>query len=248
MYAFAVGTPKDDVKAVYWYGQAAAQGNADGEMHLGEMYRYGRGVPQDEIKAALWFARAAAQGQVDAQDALADDYRMGKGVSQDDAKAAQLYALAAEQGYPDAQVNLGYAYEAGNGVKQSYATDLKWALITRSMLEHKPLQYDPTSQYNPNEIDTLTLLHMSIDLTHLSPTQIEAAKLAATAWLAPRGEVLDASLLPKPRRIHWQLTAEATAAILCAYALAKSLQRRRLAISRQGQGAMSRERGSTGLI
>jgi len=50
--------------AVYWWGQAADQGDADAMQCLGHSYAAGRGVEVDENLALMWIARAAAQGHV----------------------------------------------------------------------------------------------------------------------------------------------------------------------------------------
>ena len=46
--------------AVYWYSQAAEQGDPLGQYHLGLMYNKGLGVPQNLILAHTWLNLAAA--------------------------------------------------------------------------------------------------------------------------------------------------------------------------------------------
>lgn len=48
--------------AIYWWMQAAEQGNAEAMQCLGSAHAEGRGVPVDENLALMWIARAAAQG------------------------------------------------------------------------------------------------------------------------------------------------------------------------------------------
>jgi hypothetical protein len=50
--------------AVYWWVQAAEQGDADAMQCLGSARAEGRGVPQDQNLALMWIARAAAAGHV----------------------------------------------------------------------------------------------------------------------------------------------------------------------------------------
>lgn len=48
--------------AIYWWLQAAEQGDAEAMQCLGSAYAAGRGVSADENLALMWVARAAAQG------------------------------------------------------------------------------------------------------------------------------------------------------------------------------------------
>ncbi|KKI12315.1 hypothetical protein XA67_20235 [Comamonas thiooxydans] len=48
--------------AIYWWMQAAEQGDAEAMQCLGSAYAAGRGVSEDENLALMWIARAAAQG------------------------------------------------------------------------------------------------------------------------------------------------------------------------------------------
>ncbi len=54
--------------------QAAKQGDAEAQLHLGVMYYLGKGVPQDYVRAYMWLNLAAGQGvtmAVEERDALA---------------------------------------------------------------------------------------------------------------------------------------------------------------------------------
>lgn len=53
--------------ALYWFGLAAAQDNADAMQWLGHCYMHGTGVPQDTNLGLMWIAKAAAHGHVIAQ-------------------------------------------------------------------------------------------------------------------------------------------------------------------------------------
>ena len=50
--------------AVYWWRQAAEQGDAEAMQCLGSAHAKGRGVSVDENLALMWIARAAAQGHL----------------------------------------------------------------------------------------------------------------------------------------------------------------------------------------
>jgi hypothetical protein len=51
--------------------EAAEQGDAEAQFHLGERYRWGAGVPQDHAEAYFWFdiAEAALQDRASAEAA-----------------------------------------------------------------------------------------------------------------------------------------------------------------------------------
>ena len=71
------GVPQDDTQALYWYRQAAEQGDAMAQNHLGSIYTKGLGVPQDYTQALYWYRRAAEQGQAVAQASLGFRYHRG---------------------------------------------------------------------------------------------------------------------------------------------------------------------------
>jgi TPR repeat protein len=66
-----LGAPKDPVRAVLWFKQAALAGYSVGQFHYGVALREGRGVPRDEGQARFWLMQAAAQGDLDAARLLA---------------------------------------------------------------------------------------------------------------------------------------------------------------------------------
>jgi TPR repeat protein len=113
-------------KAVKWYRQAAEQGDANAQGHLGYMYDYGLGVPQNPPEAMKWYRKAAAQGERSAQNNLGNLYLNGRGVPQDDAEAAKWYRKAADRGDAAAQFNLGAMYSHGRGVLQNDTEAVQW--------------------------------------------------------------------------------------------------------------------------
>jgi len=54
--------PRDDVEAMKWFRQAAANGNAQAEYNVGFMYANGRGVRRSDEEAIRWFRMAARHG------------------------------------------------------------------------------------------------------------------------------------------------------------------------------------------
>ena len=90
---------------------AAEQGYALAQWHLGVMYHFGQGVPQSDALAVEWWRKAADQGHAHAQYNLGFMYDDGKGgLPQSDALAVEWYRKAADQGVAHAQSNLGVMY------------------------------------------------------------------------------------------------------------------------------------------
>jgi len=74
LYLNGEGAPQSDRMALFWFSQAAEQGDALACARLGLMYARGRGVLQDSIQAHMWYNLSAAQGETrsaEARDALA---------------------------------------------------------------------------------------------------------------------------------------------------------------------------------
>lgn len=91
IYETGKGVPVNTQQTLYWYGKAAALGNADAETHLGELNLE---TYQDFILARAWFEKAAEQGDGTADANLWYIYHYGLGVLPDPAKAAGYYTRA----------------------------------------------------------------------------------------------------------------------------------------------------------
>ena len=70
-YEHGEGVPRDAVRAVKLYCEAARLGDAEAQFSLGWMYANGRGMSRDNRMASLFFGIAAAQGHEHAQKMLA---------------------------------------------------------------------------------------------------------------------------------------------------------------------------------
>ena len=88
------GLPQDDKQALFWYLQAAAQGEPESQNALGIMYEKGEGVPQDNTKSISWYRKAADQGFTSAQYWLGDIYERGRLVPKNDQKSYFWFLLA----------------------------------------------------------------------------------------------------------------------------------------------------------
>ena len=77
--------------------QAAEQGHAEAQCHLGIMYANGQGVEKDESMAVKWYRKAAEQGHTKAQANLGFMYATGKGVPQSFSEALRWLRKAEAQ-------------------------------------------------------------------------------------------------------------------------------------------------------
>jgi tetratricopeptide (TPR) repeat protein len=87
------------------FQQAAAQGNANAQNHLGLMYMNGFGVRTDYAQALSWYNKAAAQGNYSGECNLGIMYDRGLGVPKDKVTAYMWYLLATQSGSPLAPKN-----------------------------------------------------------------------------------------------------------------------------------------------
>ena len=124
---------KDSGKSFEEYLSLAKQGDAEAQLHLGNMYKKGKGVPKDYKEAVRWYRKAAEQGEAHAQMKLGYMYRMGydgEGVPQNYKEAVRWYRKAAEQGYVRTQYTLGVMYRDGEGVPKDLVASYAWLNIS----------------------------------------------------------------------------------------------------------------------
>jgi uncharacterized protein len=157
------------IRAVELWEEAAEQGHAGAQIHLGNHYSE-EGVPDkailyyemaadqgdrdaqytlgvlcsngnNHIQAVRWWRVAAEQGHVEAQNDLAVAYRFGEGVEQSDVEAVKWWREAAEQGHSEAQNDLGDAYANGVGVAKNDVEAVKWWQRAAEEGNHAAAQY-----------------------------------------------------------------------------------------------------------
>jgi hypothetical protein len=121
---------KDSDKSFGEYSSLAKQGDAEAQLHLGNMYRKGKDVPKDYQEAVWWYRKAAEQGEAKAQLHLGDMYMDGEGVPQNYKEAVRWYRKAAEQGDAVAQLHLGVMYNEGKGVAVNRVLSYAWLNIS----------------------------------------------------------------------------------------------------------------------
>lgn len=115
------GVSVDERRALYWYLQAARQGEATGQQNVGVCYERGFGLPGAEPNYALaakFFGRAARQGLLSAVYRRGYGYHYGRGVSQNFRKAAHWYRIGYLRGHAEATYSLALLYRYGQGVER----------------------------------------------------------------------------------------------------------------------------------
>ena len=91
------GYAKDPVEAMKWFRKSADQGNAQGELMVGQLYAKGAGVDKDLKTAVEWLEKSAAQGNKPAcfNLGVATEKGLG-GLQQDTQKAIEWYRKAGD--------------------------------------------------------------------------------------------------------------------------------------------------------
>jgi hypothetical protein len=117
------GLTKDPTQAVYWFEQAAIQGNAYAEERLGGLYAQGLGVPANPKLAFDWYFKAANRGVVPAQVKVGKMYQEGAGVGKDVEKAISWFHRAAAEGSAEAQFLLGKIHHKDMTIFRPQKTD-----------------------------------------------------------------------------------------------------------------------------
>ena len=92
------------------FEKAAAQGNSNGYLWLGNLYSSGCGVTRNYSMANRFYEQAAALGNLSGYGNLAFSYEEGLGVQQNFSKARELYEKAASGEDANMQTSLGTFY------------------------------------------------------------------------------------------------------------------------------------------
>lgn len=97
MRAYSYGTiPRDQKKAVYWYGKAAINGDAKSAYLLADMYEKEFGGTKNS-KAVHWYQVAAKQGNREASARLSAIFRQGLLDQKVDPKMADYWSRKARR-------------------------------------------------------------------------------------------------------------------------------------------------------
>jgi TPR repeat protein len=122
------GSRRNASAAAALYREAATDGHAPAQYHLGVMYGNGEGVARDEKRAVQWLTRAAQSGLRDAKYNLI----LAKifGPEPDMSEAARIARELAEQEYAPVYRILGWMYNTGTGVNSSFTQSVRWSVKT----------------------------------------------------------------------------------------------------------------------
>jgi hypothetical protein len=116
-------TPQD---AVALLTPAAADGDTEAALFLGNIYLYGHGVAHDFPAARKWLELAAQDGRAEAMFNLGAMYDKGLGTTRDVGQAIKWFTLAADQRDAPAQLNLALFYLNGDGVPKDIGIAEQW--------------------------------------------------------------------------------------------------------------------------
>jgi hypothetical protein len=112
---------------LFWYTQAANQGNIASQFDLAVIYQIGKYEVEKDIKKAVsWYEKAAEQNHIESQYFLSQIYSEGSGIPKNSKKAAYWCKRAAEQGYVPAQGKIGAFYYKGIGIPKNYIHAYSW--------------------------------------------------------------------------------------------------------------------------
>lgn len=177
------GFPKNDRKAIAYYGESATQGNADAYINLGLCMS--RGGARDSAKVAFsCYQKAAAQNNARAQYNLGCCFVTGSGVFRNEQTAYEWFHKSAIQGYALGQYSVGLCYEQGIGIAKNEKASIEW--YVRS-----------ARQGNNNALNKLNALNLS-NLIQQSSSVNADMKVDANTVEPEKEEIISESDQPAP--------------------------------------------------
>jgi TPR repeat protein len=115
------------------FKEAAAHGNANAEINLGNLYMRGLGVNQSYEEARSWYEKSATQGNPIAEAKLGVLYYYGLGVEENRTRAAEWFQKAGDQGDAHSAMTLGEMYSIGEGIPSSRTEAYIWYTIASEL-------------------------------------------------------------------------------------------------------------------
>lgn len=111
MYFKGFGMPQDYIKALDFFGKAAAQGHERAKDYIPKTYfalgsdyfSEDAGERQDDQEAFKWFSKAAELGHAQSQYIVGLMYYFGEGIPKDESKGVQLIKQSAQNGFEEAR-------------------------------------------------------------------------------------------------------------------------------------------------
>ncbi len=126
MYEMGAGVPKDEIKAMQIYQQAADEGSGQAALKIGNAYYTGKGMDKNYVEAFKWYEKASARNSYPAQYNIGLMLEEGLGVKKDLIRSFESYKKSADQGYAPAQMALGRMYLKGLGTPQDFSKAIFW--------------------------------------------------------------------------------------------------------------------------
>ncbi len=167
-------TQVDKQRAIGLYEKAAALGEADAAMKLGDIHENGEedyGLRAE--KARQWYEKAAELGDVIAQLKVGSAYLYGLGATpKNSEKAAIWLTKAAMQNWGEAQAILGMMYAKGIGVAEDPVIGYAWLNLAVSNL---------TGAYESKERQEAQAVRNALE-KRMTPEQVSDAQRLASTW------------------------------------------------------------------
>lgn len=122
-----MGAKKSYVMAREWFAKAAAHGDVEAFVELGDRYLWAQGTRRNPGEALKWYRKAAEAGNPLGQEKLADILHHGRDAKRDLPQAARWYQKACEGGErAEPCQQLGTMFLMAEGVKADAPEALKW--------------------------------------------------------------------------------------------------------------------------
>lgn len=131
LFEHSADFPRDYVKAMALFKDAAARGNAEAQYQVGNLTEVGEGVAKSQAEALQWFRKAADLGNPKAQFELGVYFAKGWVVQQNYADAREWFSRAAEQGHPEAMAWMGSIFNEALGTPKDLAEAYFWFRLAR---------------------------------------------------------------------------------------------------------------------
>jgi len=169
-YYGARGLARDQAAAFRWFDQAAAAGDANGQVAAAGLLLKGEGVDKNHTAALALYEKAADQNHTRALNGLAYLYFQGTDVERNFTRAFELFSrAAAKENDGDSLYNAGHCHQHGQGTTVNVAEAMRMFKIAAEKFGH----FD--------SIFELSRLHLENAPTRVCP--ISAVFLSYTLWL-----------------------------------------------------------------
>lgn len=183
--------------ALKLYTKAANAGNAEAQLHMGEMYLYGEAGTVDMLKAEMWFKKSAAKGNTTAVAAL-DMMKKRELRKADIAFWMAKYDGADLKSGPHrcTAPRIPVMSKQNDEIASVAARVQTWQACYNKFVEHINAASPLTSRIPKDVADLMTKEEMAVASTHLEGVHgriVEEAKLGSKLFLADYAAWRDAT-------------------------------------------------------